>query len=76
MTVIFSLYPILYKILQKLKLQWNMFVRLCNLVWNCENSECIKNSCLWKHQTIPAVYISAAFVITNCVWFAVLAESV
>ena len=47
----------LYKILQKFKLQYNIFLRLCIFVWNCEHSEYINNSCFWQNQTIPDIYI-------------------
>jgi hypothetical protein len=44
--------------------------------YNCENSECINNKYLWQQYTIPAVYINATFVITNCTWFNILEENV
>ena len=30
----------------------------------------------WQHQTIPDIYVSVAYVITNCACFIILAESV
>ena len=41
----FLIMSILYKPLQKLKLQRNIFSRLCILAWNCEHSECINSKC-------------------------------
>jgi hypothetical protein len=56
MTVIFSWCPFCKKH-YKNSICSNIFLRLCILAWNCKYSECIDNSCFWKHQTIIAIYI-------------------
>ena len=52
------------QIITKIQAAFYIFLRLCILAWNCENSEYINNSFL-HHKTIPVIYISVLLLLSQ-----------